>query len=324
MLPVPSVFIVGTDGVVDLVHTNPDYKVRLSSKKVLAAAEAALGRRNGFDLSNAVIPQEDILSGGPPRDGIPSIDQPKFIEPDGADYMKDDDEVISVTLGGETRAYPLRILVWHEVVNDELGGQPIAVTYCPLCGTAVVFSRTVGDRTLELGVSGLLFQSDVLLYDRQTESLWSQLEMASVAGPLVNSTLTWLPSQQLSWSAWLEKYPESKVLSTETGFGRNYLGNAYANYKQSPKARFPVPSARTELGEKEWIVGVIVGGVARAFSIEVLTEKRILRDGKVEVTYDPESQLAVAKHTESGEIIPILKAYWFAWQAFYPNTKLIR
>jgi len=271
-LPVPAVFMVGTDGIVDFVHANPDYKVRLSSEKILAAAKAASNRMNGFDLSNAVIPEEEIRSGGPSRDDIPSIDHPKFIAPAAADYMKDDDEVVSITMDGETRAYPLRILVWHEVVNDEIAGQPIAVTYCPLCGTAVVFSRTVGDRTLEFGVSGLLFQSDVLLYDRETESLWSQLEMMSVAGPLVNTQLKWLPSQQLTWSAWQEKFPEGNVLSTETGFGRNYQGNAYASYKKSPKAMFPVPENRTELEQKEWVIGVIHEGMARAYPIQVLTK----------------------------------------------------
>jgi hypothetical protein len=166
------------------------------------------GRFNGFIVSNATIQLDDILSGGPPRDGIPAIDNPRFITPSEADFMQGDDEVVSVTFGNETRAYPLRILVWHEIVNDEIAGQPIVVTYCPLCGTAMVFSRRVGARTLDVGVSGLIYQSDVLIYDRQTESLWSQLRMEAVSGSLVESPLTWLPSEQQTWAArcWLEVY----------------------------------------------------------------------------------------------------------------------
>ncbi len=181
------------------------------------AAPPSRGAMNGFEVSNAIIPTGEILSGGPGRDGIPSIDRPEFLPPGAASFMLPDDLVVSVSVGERTRAYPLRILVWHEIVNDELGGLAIAVTYCPLCGTAMVFNRQVGDRTLSFGVSGLLYQSDVLMYDRQTDSLWSQLAMKSVAGPLVNAALEWLPSEHLTWAAWQAKYPSGEVLSTQTG-----------------------------------------------------------------------------------------------------------
>ncbi len=326
LLPVPAVFMTGSDGNIKFAHANPDYKIRLAPEELLAAATAKPTRRrmNGFDLSNAVIPVNEIRSGGPPRDGIPSIDHPKFIAPGSVDYMQDADEVVSVTVGEETRAYPLRILVFHEIVNDEIAGQPIAVTYCPLCGTAMVFNRKVGERTLDFGVSGLLFQSDVLMYDRQTESLWSQMEMAAVAGPLVKTKFKWLPSQQLAWSAWLEKYPKGKVLSTETGFGRNYSGEAYARYKKSPKTMFPVPTHRTELAQKEWVFGLLVEGEARAYPVRSLSKKRTLSDGKIEIAYDPESQLVEAKNKATGKKLPVVKVYWFAWQAFYPDTELIQ
>ena len=290
---------------------------------ILTLASAIGGSFDNFDVSNATIPLEEIRSGGPPRDGIPAIDQPRFICPAKADFMQDDDEVLSVTVGGETRGYPLRILVWHEIVNDTLSGQDIAVTYCPLCGTAMVFNRKIGDRVLDFGVSGLLYQSDVLMYDRQTESLWSQLAMASVSGPLVNTKLEWLPSQQLTWSAWKKKYPQGKVLSTQTGVSRNYSGNAYADYKRSSTAMFPVPKHRAELLPKEWVFGMQVNGVARAYSMRVLAEKKIITDRQLEITYDPESRLATAKNLETGKVLPIVKVYWFAWQAFYPKTQLL-
>ena len=292
----------------------------------LAACAVAEGRYNEFDMSNATIPLSEIRSGGPPRDGIPSIDRPTFISPNAADYMLDTDEVLSVTIGTETRAYPLRILVWHEIVNDEIAGQRIAVTYCPLCGTAMVFNRRVNGRTLDFGVSGLLYQSDVLMYDRQTDSLWSQLAMSSVAGPLVNTRLQWLPSQQLAWAAWEAKYPQGTVLSTQTGFHRDYSGNAYARYKQSPDTMFPVPSHRTELPKKEWVVGVLVDGVACAYPVQELAKRQQLQDKvndiALEISYDADSQQVEVIERASGKALPAVKVYWFAWQAFYPETKL--
>ncbi|MEA2068370.1 MAG: DUF3179 domain-containing protein [Verrucomicrobiota bacterium] len=291
---------------------------------LLVAGVAAADRFNGFDLSNAVIPVREIRSGGPPRDGIPSIDHPKFISSGAADYMRDTDEVLSVTVGEETRAYPLRILVRHEIVNDQIAGQPIAITYCPLCGTAMVFSRQVEGRTLDFGVSGLLYQSDVLMYDRQTESLWSQLAMSSVSGPLVNARLRWLPSEQLTWSAWKAKYPQGKVLSTKTGFPRDYSGTAYVRYKQSPGTMFPVPSYRTELPKKEWVIGVLVDGIPRAYPLRALAENKTVLDHPLEITYRTNSLLAEVWNSERDEMLPVVKVYWFAWQAFYPDTVLWR
>jgi len=292
---------------------------------LLIAVSAATGQPfNGFDVSNAAIPLDEILGGGPLRDGIPSIDHPRFIAPSDAGFMKGGDEVVSVTLGTETRAYPLRILVWHEIVNDELAGQPIAVTYCPLCGTAMVFSRLIGGRMLDFGVSGLLYQSDVLMYDRQTDSLWSQLAMRAVSGPLVNTELPWLASQQLTWAAWKEEYPQGKVLSMQTGSARNYSGNAYARYHQSPDTMFPVPSRRTELPQKDWVFGVLADSAPHAYSVRALAEQHTINDSALEITYNPDSQRVRASNRATGEELPVVKVYWFAWQAFYPNTELVQ
>jgi hypothetical protein len=163
------------------------------------------GRRqpfNGFDVSNAVIPTSEIRSGGPRREGIPAIDRPSFLRPSQVNYLSDDDLVVSVTLDGKTRAYPLRILVRHEIVNDQVGQSAFVVTYCPLCGTAMVFDRSMGGRTRSFGVSGLLYQSDVLMYDRESESLFSQLAMKAIAGPFVGTSLEWLPSEHMTWGKW--------------------------------------------------------------------------------------------------------------------------
>lgn len=277
--------------------------------------------RNGFKLTDLKIPLEEILSGGPPRDGIPSIDKPKFIAPDKADFMKDDDLVLSYSHDGKTRAYPLRILVWHEIVNETIAGKPILVTYCPLCGTAMIFDRKIKDEVRTFGVSGMLYQSDVLMYDRQSESLWSQLKMEAVSGPLSGSGLELLPSAHLTWKAWKEKHPDGEVLSTDTGHGRNYDGEAYDAYFKSPNTMFPVPQTRDELPKKDWVIGVIAGGKAIAFPVKTLAEKREARHGGVTVKYDPDSRLATATGSD-GKEIPTTTVFWFAWQAFYPETAL--
>lgn len=301
-------------------------QVGVCAATVATTSLAGTTSMNGFDFSKALIPVDKVLSGGPPRDGIPSIDQPKFTSPGAAGYLSAEDQVVSVTLAGRTRAYPLRILAQHEIVNDEVGGVPVAVTYCPLCGTAMVFKRQVGDRVLTFGVSGLLFQSDVLMYDRQTESLWSQLEMRAVTGPLAGTALEWLPSEQLRWDAWRERTPAGEVLSTDTGFNRDYSRIPYGGYERSPETMFPVPTYRSELPKKEWVLGVLVSGTAKAYPIKRLRSagrvKDVIAGNEIEVEYDTESELATVREVAGGRAIPSVRAYWFAWQAFHPKTEL--
>ncbi|MCI0744006.1 MAG: DUF3179 domain-containing protein [Verrucomicrobia subdivision 3 bacterium] len=294
---------------------------------IVASASSALAQRaNGFDLSNATIPTSEIRSGGPGKDGIRSIDRPKFVKPSQAKFLRDDDLVVSVTVGNTTRAYPLRILVWHEIVNDTISGQPVAVTYCPLCGTAMVFDPMIGGRRLTFGVSGLLYQSDVLMYDRQTQSLWSQLAMKAVAGKLVDTPLPWLASEHLTWAAWQERYPGGQVLSEATGEGRDYSRQAYPGYERQEKTMFPVPQYRSELRNKEWVAGIIVNGQAAAYPLAGLARsgeaEQEVGGVTVRVLFDPESKAVSVVNTLSGEPVPFVKVYWFAWQAFYPDTAL--
>ena len=176
---------------------------------VLATLLLALGfssgasaeqRKNGFDLSTTSVPAREILSGGPARDGIPALTHPRVV-PAAESPWKDDETVIGVSLNGESRAYPIAILDWHELVNDTLGGQPILVSYCPLCGTGMVFEREIGGRVRSFGVSGLLYQSDVLLYDRGSESLWSQIASEAISGPERGTRLEIMRSSQMSWGS---------------------------------------------------------------------------------------------------------------------------
>jgi hypothetical protein len=277
----------------------------------------------GFKLDNATIPIGDIKAGGPPRDGIPSIDRPKFVPAGRVKFLANDDMVVSFTHGGETRAYPLRILVWHEIANDRIGDLAINVSYCPLCGSAMVFDRTIEGRTLEFGVSGLLYQSDVLMYDRQTESLWSQLEMAAISGPQVGRKLRLLPAQHMTWRAWKKEYPNGLMLSTDTGHDRDYDRQPYGDYEQSPRILFPVKSNRKDLPTKAWIAGVVINGVARAYPHDRLPDDIAVEDTvggtPVRVRFDRESRRFTITDAD-GAAVPFTPAYWFAWQAFHPDT----
>lgn len=281
--------------------------------------------KNGFDLSNASINDEEILSGGPPRDGIPSIDRPKFIATKKVDYLRDGDIVIGLVRGDTARAYPTRILIWHEIVNDVIGGDAVAVTYCPLCGTAMVFGRKIDGKMRTFGVSGLLYRSDVLMYDRESESLWTQLAMKAVSGPAVGNELTWLPSEHLTWKAWREKYPNGEVLSTDTGYNRNYRGEAYSSYFASDETMFPVPHTRKELPNKTWVIGVIIDGKAKAYPVSDLPADKGIEDKvggkKLVVRYDAGKRYPTITGPE-GEQMPSVMVFWFAWQAFYPKTGL--
>ncbi len=287
---------------------------------LMACAQAM----NGFDLSNATIDVSEIMRGGPPRDGIPSIDDPKFVPADRVDYLQDDDIVLGLVRGETARAYPLRVLIWHEIVNETIEGDAVAVTYCPLCGTAMVFDRDINGKVRSFGVSGLLYRSDVLMYDRESESLWSQLGMKAVAGTEIGADLVWLPSEHMTWAAWRERFPQGEVLSTDTGFRRNYGDEAYASYFASDNPMFPVPSQRGELPDKSLVLGVIIDGAAKAYPVDELRDGMIsdnLAGQSYQVRYDAESRHPKVIDA-NGEEVPSVVVFWFAWQGFYPQTEL--
>jgi hypothetical protein len=198
------------------------------------------------DFSRATVSFEDILSGGPPRDGIPSIDEPRFVSlRDARDWLSPREPVIVVTArsagsdgsngSGETRIYPLQILTWHEIVNDTIAGIPVAVTYCPLCNTGVSFRRDPGGHVLDFGTTGRLRFSNLIMYDRQTESWWQQASGDAIAGFYAGRRLTFVPTTMLPFSRAAETYPEATVLSRETGHPRGYGRNPYVGYDSSER-----------------------------------------------------------------------------------------
>ena len=295
------------------------------------SARSGVGDKpNGFDISNASIPKRKILSGGPGRDGIPSLDVPDFIPVSEAKFLRATDPVVGFVWEDEAKAYPLKILVWHEIVNDVVGGRPIMMTYCPLCGTSMAFDRRIDGAETTFGVSGLLFESDVLMYDRETDSLWSQLKMEAVAGKRRGTRLQWLPSEQMTWQAWRERYPNSLVLSTAQGLGKNYRRKAYSGYENIDETYFPVTLYREDLPNKEWVVGVLVGDSAKAYPVAALKarENGPLADRlggvNLRIHYNVEGQWARVTRADTGAVIPHVRAYWFAWQAFYPETAVFQ
>jgi hypothetical protein len=206
-----------------------------------ASNEALSFDKSGWetDFSKHSVPLSEFQSGGPPRDGIPPVDEPKPTPQGDADeWLSDREPVLAVEVGDQVRAYPLQILVWHEIVNDTLDGRPIAVTYCPLCNSSLVFDRRVAGRTLTFGTTGNLRRSDLVMWDRQTESWWQQLSAEAVVGELTETRLKVLPSQTLSWSDFKRIHRGGDVLSRDTGVERDYGRNPYAGYDQPDSEPF--------------------------------------------------------------------------------------
>jgi len=288
----------------------------------------ASGPFNDFDIDNSSIPSTEIHQGGPPRDGIPSIDQPVFAYANQASHIKGQDRVLGLHRNGISKAYPISIMNWHEIVNDEIGGEAVVVTYCPLCGTGVAFSAYAGGRKLNFGVSGLLYNSDVLLYDRETESLWSQLLTRAVSGPMKDTALKLISLEHTSWADWQKRHPQTLVLSTDTGYSRNYNRDPYSGYEDSHGIFFPVSHRDPRYHPKERVLGIEIDGQFRAYPFAELSRTEgIIRDKfnakELVIHYDHQSHSARATDTE-GRALTGINAFWFAWIAFHPETSVFK
>jgi hypothetical protein len=189
----------------------------------------------GFDLARHSVPPDEILDGGPSKDGIPAILQPKFVSASDALFLMADDRVVGVVVKGKARAYPLKILNWHEAVDDSVAGKSFAVTYCPLTASAIVYDREFGTKPLTLGVSGKLYESNLLFYDKGTETLWSQIKGEAIAGPLTGQRLEALASVVTTWTVWRKARPGTLVLDSNTGYSRNYGVDRYQSYEGQRK-----------------------------------------------------------------------------------------
>lgn len=226
-----------------------------------------------------IVPFDQIVSGGPPPDGIPSIDSPRFIPVDDADkFLQDSDKVVGININNDIRAYPLQILVWHEIVNDNVGGIPVAVTYCPLCFANQIFSRTINNTVVQFGTSGKLYNSNLVMYDRTSKSLWSQALGEGIVGKYAGVKLDRIPFDLAYWKDWKQLYPNSKVLSRDTGSVRPYGADPYGDYYTSPDILFPISNEDKRLDVKEFVVGLENDGVNKAYKLRDIENLKVIND----------------------------------------------
>jgi hypothetical protein len=232
------------------------------------------------DFTKHSVPLKEIMSGGPPKDGIPAIDTPRFDAVAEADkWLKPREPVIVLERAGEGRAYPLQILIWHEIANDTVAGLPVAVTFCPLCNTSIVFDRRLEGRVLDFGTTGKVRFSDLVMYDRQTESWWQQVTGEAIVGEMTGKRLVFLPSQIISWETFKMTYPGGRVLNRETGHGRSYGRNPYVGYDDINSSPFLYRGPKDgRLPPVERVVTISLNDEDVAYPFGVLEKVRVVND----------------------------------------------
>lgn len=284
------------------------------------------------------VPLSEILGGGPPKDGIPSIDHPKFVSvAEAGNFLKDSEPGIALSIDNADRFYPFQILVWHEIVNDNIGGKRVLVTYCPLCLSGIVFDPAVNGERVEFGTSGKLWNSNLVMYDRKTDSLWSQILGEAIAGEMTGTKLAVLPSDQIRFGEWKKLHPEGVVLSRDTGATRFYGQDPYGDYYTTPGTFFPVNKKDNRLSEKEFVLGITVNGKAKAYYPPAIKKSGRVEDkfeGKTIIAeYEKDIDAVRIFSAEGGspegrekklERINPFGAFWFSWVAAHPDTELFK
>ena len=263
--------------IVSIINSNPT-SITIAAVDNTNSAAAVTAE----EKEKSIVPLDQIVSGGPPPDGIPSIDNPKFISvQEASKFLEDSELVLGLNINGDIRAYPLQILVWHEIVNDKVGGVPVAVTYCPLCFTNQVFNRTienVQEEVVEFGTSGKLYNSNLVMYDRTSKSLWSQALAEGIVGKHAGTKLERVPFDIAYWKEWKQLYPDSKVLSRDTGSNRPYGADPYGDYYTNSDVLFPVSNNDDRLGLKEIVVGFENKGQFKAYKQQDIENKKVIND----------------------------------------------
>ena len=280
------------------------------------------------DFTGAKVEKEDLLQGCLSKDCIPSIDDPVFESASEADlWLEGDDRVFSLEHNGVVRAYPQRIMNWHEIVNDQAGDIPIAITFCPLCGSALAFERVVDGVITEFGVSGKLHNSDLVMYDRYEGSLWQQITGEAIVWPGArrDEVLTKVPIITVSWDRWKSEHPDTQVLSRDTGFTRDYDQYPYGTYEQDDELLFGVKGLDKSLQIKTVVYGVEVNGSSKAYPEDVFEEGVLINDrvGDTAISLKKQSNGEISVTNEdTRELINATRLFWFAWASFHPETEL--
>ncbi len=291
------------------------------------------------DFEKTSVDFSEIMSGGPPKDGIPAINDPKFVAVSEVDDIPPTEPVVGLTLGGETKAYPLRILMWHEIVNDHVGGIPVSVTFCPLCNAAVVFDGRVGDKVLDFGTTGKLRNSDLVMYDRQTESWWQQFTGTAIVGEMLGTKLKFVPARLESFANFKKRAPNGLVQVPSVAGMRRYGANPYGGYDSSARPflyRGEMPKNVAPLSRV-----VAIEGESRAWALDYLRNKRRVElDGGLVITWEPGQNSAldsgvIAEGADVGNVLVQRREgekmvdvvyrvdFAFAYHAFHPDHPIV-
>jgi len=322
---VAIVAVVATALGIALAQSQPDAAAVPSTG---ATTEIVNGREVHINDSGFryIIDPRDIIGGGPPKDGIPSIDQPLYVGVAEADeWIADNELVLALIYEGVKRVYTLQILVWHEIVNDVVAGDPIAITYCPLCGSGIAYRRVLDGEAVEFGTSGKLYNSNLVMYDRKTDTYWSQIDGLAIVGELSGQELEPISIDTVVWRDWKAIHPDSEVLGQETGFNRAYGRDPYGSYYEDSFIWFPVEGQDDRIHPKTVVFGIEINGTFSAYREDDLMVVGSIEDeiGGVRVLVSRDSAGVVSIiNLETNEEIVKERDFWFAWYAFHPTTLL--
>ena len=268
------------------------------------------------------------MAGGPPKDGIPSIDNPRFVSVSEADlWMSDSEFGAAVIHKGVRRFYPFQVLVWHEIVNDVISGDPVLITYCPLCGSVIGYERSINGTEVRFGTSGKLYNSNLVMYDRSTETYWTQIGGRAIIGELTGMELKLFPVDVVTWAEWKSAYPDSEVLGRETGHVRFYGHDPYGDYYSDSRIMFPVNYNDDRLHPKAVVFGIRIGETSKAYPETTLKENPEIQDVvngvPLSITRNPAGVVFMI-NSDTGKRVPHERDFWFAWFAFHPDTELFK
>ena len=320
----------GNTAVVD-IEVGDDREVIVTKDVTEEKTILSQSSREIFEVDGVLhsIPPEEIYKGIPaldPKDRIPSIDEPKYLLVNDVDYLEDDEIGLGLSYKGVERFYPYKILVRHELVNDFVAGDALLVSYCPLCGTGIIFDRTVAGEVEEFGVSGFLWQSNVLMYNRSAkssdESLWSQVLGESVRGTHTGEKMTIIRSDTVTYGKWRVAHPNTQVLSEDTGIYNSYERDPYGSYYTDSGIMFPTSNTDDRLHTKEYVLGIEINGVYKAYvadSIVLGETKDIVNGEEIIVNRSTGDEIVF---TFNGQIVDTVGAFWFSWVAVHPETEL--